>query len=199
MDDVTRVISSSAVVRAMQKVNMDYTPNDKEKLDEIMEHPELLARAVGMIVSNKTDVEIGEVFGLSPFSVGFIRENEFVKALCEECFKESIDSIKNGLSKTTMNAITSLANLVDPEKEVSDKIRYMASTAVINTVLKLNGEFKDAGKSGTTVNQIQINNNVPADAKEAYERAMRDMQSILPVAQNIYEKGATDGTMEEDT
>lgn len=197
MDEVTRVISSSAVVRAMQRVNLDYEPTDKEKLDEVMTHPELLARAVGMIVSNKTDKEIGEVLGIKPFTVGFIRENEFVKVLCEECFKDSIDNIKNGLSKTTMNAITSLSNLVDPERDVSDKIRYMASTAVINTVLKLNGEFKDAGKNNTTVNQIQINNNVPADAKEAYERAMRDMQSILPVAQNIYESGDKDGKDQE--
>lgn len=196
MDEVTRVISSSAVVRAMQRVNLDYQPTDKEKLDEIMTHPELLARAVGMIVSNKTDTEIGEVLGIKPFTVGFIRENEFVRTLCEECFKDSIDDIKNGLSKTTMNAITSLSNLVDPEKDVSDKIRYMASTAVINTVLKLNGEFKDAGKN-TTVNQIQINNNIPPDAKEAYERAMRDMQSILPVAQNIYEEGVENGTEQE--
>lgn len=197
MDEVTRVISSSAVVRAMQRVNLDYEPTDKEKLDEVMTHPELLARAVGMIVSNKTDKEIGEVLGIKPFTVGFIRENEFVKVLCEECFKDSIDNIKNGLSKTTMNAITSLSNLVDPERDVSDKIRYMASTAVINTVLKLNGEFKDAGKNNTTVNQIQINNNIPADAKEAYERAMRDMQSILPVAQNIYESGDKDGKDQE--
>lgn len=181
----------------MQRVNLDYEPTDKEKLDEVMTHPELLARAVGMIVSNKTDKEIGEVLGIKPFTVGFIRENEFVKVLCEECFKDSIDNIKNGLSKTTMNAITSLSNLVDPERDVSDKIRYMASTAVINTVLKLNGEFKDAGKNNTTVNQIQINNNIPADAKEAYERAMRDMQSILPVAQNIYESGDKDGKDQE--
>ena len=61
MDEITQVISSSAVVRAMQKVNLNYEPTDKEKLDEIMTHPELLARAVGMIVNSKTDKEIGEV------------------------------------------------------------------------------------------------------------------------------------------
>lgn len=187
MDDISKVVSSSAVVRAMQKVNLDYQPSDKEKLDEVMSHPELLARAVALIVNNKTDAEIGEVLGLKPFTVGFIRENEFVRILCDECFKESLDKIKNGLNKTTMNAITSLSNLVDPDKDVSEKTRYLASTAIIQTVMKLNGITKDGAKEkNTTVNQIQINNNIPPDAKEAYERAMRDMASILPVAKNIY-------------
>ena len=191
MDEITRVVSSSAVVRAMQKVNLDYEPSDKEKLDEVMTHPELLARAVGMIVSNKTDAEIGSVLGLKPFTVGFIRENEFVRTVCEECFKESINDIKNGLSKTTMNAITSLSGLVDPSNDVSDKVRYMASTAIINTVLKLNGEIKDGKK--TTVNNItQINNNIQPDAKEAYDRAVRDMSSILPVAEHMYGEAEPD-------
>lgn len=201
MDDITSVISSSAVVRAMKRVNLDYQPTDKEKLDSILEHPELLARAVGMIVNNKTDTEIAKAMDIQPFTVGFIRENEFVRALCDECFKESIDNIKNGLSKTTMNAVTSLSNLVDPEKDVSEKVRYMASTAVINTVLKLNGELKDGGGKNTTVNQIQINNNIPADAKEAYDRAIRDMQSIIPVAQTVFENGGgmVDDSDDEDT
>lgn len=191
MDEITRVVSSSAVVRAMQKVNLDYEPSDKEKLDEVMTHPELLARAVGMIVTNKTDAEIGRVLGLKPFTVGFIRENEFVRTVCEECFKESINDIKNGLSKTTMNAITSLSGLVDPNNDVSDKVRYMASTAIINTVLKLNGEIKDGKK--TTVNNItQINNNIQPDAKEAYDRAVRDMSSILPVAEHMYGRAEPD-------
>ena len=194
LDDVTQVVSSSAIVRAMQKVNMDYEPSDKEKLDEVLTHPELLARAVGMIVSNKTDKEIAEVLDIKPFTVGFIRENEFVRILCDECFQESINNVKNGLSKITMNAIQSLANLVDPEKDVADKTRYMASTAVINTVLKLNGEFK-SNSSPQTVNVTQINNNIQPDAKEAYERAVRDMSSIIPVAENIY--GGEDNGIEE--
>lgn len=185
MDEITQVISSSAVVRAMQKVNLNYEPTDKEKLDEIMTHPELLARAVGMIVNSKTDKEIGEVLGVSPFAVGFIRENEFVRTLCDECFKESINDIKHGLTKLTTDALTSLSGLVDPEKDVGDKIRYMASTAIINTILKMNGELQE-GKKAPNINVTQINNTIPPDAQEAYNRAMRDMASILPVAQNIY-------------
>lgn len=185
MDEITQVISSSAVVRAMQKVNLNYEPTDKEKLDEIMTHPELLARAVGMIVNSKTDKEIGEVLGISPFAVGFIRENEFVRTLCDECFKESINDIKHGLTKLTTDALTSLSGLVDPEKDVGDKIRYMASTAIINTILKMNGELQE-GKKAPNINVTQINNTIPPDAQEAYNRAMRDMASILPVAQNIY-------------
>lgn len=185
MDEITQVISSSAVVRAMQKVNLNYEPTDKEKLDEIMTHPELLARAVGMIVNSKTDKEIGEVLGISPFAVGFIRENEFVRTLCDECFKESINDIKHGLTKLTSDALTSLSSLVDPEKDVGDKIRYMASTAIINTILKMNGELQE-GKKAPNINVTQINNTIPPDAQEAYNRAMRDMASILPVAQNIY-------------
>lgn len=185
MDEITQVISSSAVVRAMQKVNLNYEPTDKEKLDEIMTHPELLARAVGMIVNSKTDKEIGEVLGVSPFAVGFIRENEFVRTLCDECFKESINDIKHGLTKLTSDALTSLSSLVDPEKDVGDKIRYMASTAIINTILKMNGELQE-GKKAPNINVTQINNTIPPDAQEAYNRAMRDMASILPVAQNIY-------------
>ena len=193
MDEVTKVISSSAVVRAMQKVNLAYEPTDKEKLDEILTHPELLARAVGMIVSNKTDKEIGEAMGVKPFTVGFIRENEFVRALCDEVFKDSIDNIKQGLSKTTMNAVTSLSSLVDPDNQVGEKVRYMASTAVINTVLKLAGETgTSSDKNKTTVNNIQVNNITP-DAQEAYNRAMRDMESIIPVAKNMYGDGE-DGT-----
>lgn len=185
MDEITQVISSSAVVRAMQKVNLNYEPTDKEKLDEVMTHPELLARAVGMIVNSKTDKEIGEVLGISPFAVGFIRENEFVRTLCDECFKESINDIKHGLTKLTSDALTSLSSLVDPEKDVGDKIRYMASTAIINTILKMNGELQE-GKKAPNINVTQINNTIPPDAQEAYNRAMRDMASILPVAQNIY-------------
>lgn len=185
MDEITQVISSSAVVRAMQKVNLNYEPTDKEKLDEVMTHPELLARAVGMIVNSKTDKEIGEVLGISPFAVGFIRENEFVRTLCDECFKESINDIKHGLTKLTSDALTSLSGLVDPEKDVGDKIRYMASTAIINTILKMNGELQE-GKKAPNINVTQINNTIPPDAQEAYNRAMRDMASILPVAQNIY-------------
>lgn len=185
MDEITQVISSSAVVRAMQKVNLNYEPTDKEKLDEVMTHPELLARAVGMIVNSKTDKEIGEVLGVSPFAVGFIRENEFVRTLCDECFKESINDIKHGLTKLTSDALTSLSSLVDPEKDVGDKIRYMASTAIINTILKMNGELQE-GKKAPNINVTQINNTIPPDAQEAYNRAMRDMASILPVAQNIY-------------
>lgn len=185
MDEITQVISSSAVVRAMQKVNLDYEPTDKEKLDEIMTHPELLARAVGMIVNGKTDKDIGEVLGIGPFAVGFIRENEFVRTLCDECFKESINDIKHGLTKLTTDALTSLSGLVDPEKDVSDKVRYMASTAIINTILKMNGELQE-GKKAPNINVTQINNTIPPDAQEAYNRAVRDMASILPVAQNIY-------------
>ena len=200
LDDVTQVVSSSAIVRAMQKVNMDYEPSDKEKLDEILTHPELLARAVGMIVNNKTDKEIADILDIKPFTVGFIRENEFVRILCEECFQDSINNVKNGLSKITMNAVQSLANLVDPEKDVADKTRYMASTAVINTVLKLNGEFK-SNSSPQTVNVTQINNNIQPDAREAYERAVRDMSSIMPVAENLYggEEGSDEGNLEEDS
>lgn len=200
LDDITQVVSSSAIVRAMQKVNMDYEPSDKEKLDEILTHPELLARAVGMIVNNKTDKEIAAILDIKPFTVGFIRENEFVRILCEECFQDSINNVKNGLSKITMNAVQSLANLVDPEKDVADKTRYMASTAVINTVLKLNGEFK-SNSSPQTVNVTQINNNIQPDAREAYERAVRDMSSIMPVAENIYggEEGSDEGNLEEDS
>lgn len=197
MDDITQVVSASAIVRAMRKVNVDYEPTDKEKLDEILTHPELLARAVGMIVTGKTDKEIGAVLGIKPFTVGFVRENEFVRALCDECFKDSVDTIKGRLSKITDNALLALGNLVDPTKNVSDKIRYMASTSVINTVLKLNGELKDRENKTTNVNVTQINNNsVPADAQEAYNRAMRDMGSILPVAQNIY--GESDDVATED-
>ena len=163
MDEITQVISSSAVVRAMQKVNLNYEPTDKEKLDEIMTHPELLARAVGMIVNSKTDKEIGEVLGISPFAVGFIRENEFVRTLCDECFKESINDIKHGLTKLTSDALTSLSSLVDPEKDVGDKIRYMASTAIINTILKMNGELQE-GKKAPNINVTQINNTIPPDA-----------------------------------
>lgn len=188
MDEITKVVSSSAIIRAMQKVNLDYQPSDKEKLDEIMTHPELLARAVGMIVSNKTDKEISEVFDIKPFTVGYIRENEFVRTLCDEVFKESIDEIKQGLSKTTMNAVTSLSSLVDPANDVGEKVRYLASTAVINTVLKLSGEVGTEKRKVATVNNIQVNNITP-DAQEAYNRAMRDMQSILPVAQTIYGDG----------
>lgn len=197
MDDITQVVSASAIVRAMRKVNVDYEPTDKEKLDEILTHPELLARAVGMIVTGKTDKEIGAVLGIKPFTVGFVRENEFVRALCDECFKDSVDTIKGRLSKITNNALLALGNLVDPTKNVSDKIRYMASTSVINTVLKLNGELKERENKTTNVNVTQINNNsVPADAQEAYNRAMRDMGSILPVAQNIY--GESDDVATED-
>lgn len=197
MDDITQVVSASAIVRAMRKVNVDYEPTDKEKLDEILTHPELLARAVGMIVTGKTDKEIGAVLGIKPFTVGFVRENEFVRALCDECFKDSVDTIKGRLSKITDNALLALGNLVDPTKNVSDKIRYMASTSVINTVLKLNGELKERENKTTNVNVTQINNNsVPADAQEAYNRAMRDMGSILPVAQNIY--GESDDVATED-
>ena len=77
---------------------------------------------------------------------------------------------------------------------MADKTRYMASTAVINTVLKLNGEFK-SNSSPQTVNVTQINNNIQPDAKEAYERAIRDMGSIIPVAENIY--GGEDNGIEE--
>lgn len=197
MDDITQVVSASAIVRAMRKVNVDYEPTDKEKLDEILTHPELLARAVGMIVTGKTDKEIGAVLGIKPFTVGFVRENEFVRALCDECFKDSVDTIKGRLSKITDNALLALGNLVDPTKNVSDKIRYMASTSVINTVLKLNGELKERENKTTNVNVTQINNNsVSADAQEAYNRAMRDMGSILPVAQNIY--GESDDVATED-
>ena len=153
-----------------------------------------------MIVNNKTDKEIADILDIKPFTVGFIRENEFVRILCEECFQDSINNVKNGLSKITMNAVQSLANLVDPEKDVADKTRYMASTAVINTVLKLNGEFK-SNSSPQTVNVTQINNNIQPDAREAYERAVRDMSSIMPVAENIYggEEGSDEGNLEEDS
>ena len=59
MDDVNNIVSSSAIVRAMKKIDVTLEPTDKEKLDEILEHPELLARAVGMIITGKTDKEIG--------------------------------------------------------------------------------------------------------------------------------------------
>ena len=184
MDDVASVISSAAIVRAMQKVDLDYEPTDKEKLDDIIAHPELLARAVGMIVGNRTDAEIAKVFGIKPFTVGFIRENEFVKALCEECFKESIDTIKRGLSDSTRNAIFALQELVNPNNNVTEKVRYLASTAIMQTVLKMNKEISDGG-SNTTVNVMQVNNQIPPDASEAYKRAIRDMASIKPVIDTI--------------
>lgn len=187
MDDITNVISSSAVVRAMQKVDLNYEPTDKEKLDEIMTHPELLARAVGMIVNGRTDKEMGEVLGLQPFTVGFIRENEFVKVLCEECFKESMDKIKLGLNNITDNALGTLASLVDKDSTASEKVKYMAATTILQTVLKLNGELKDGKGAKANINVTQINNNaIPANAQEAYNIAMRDMASIIPVAKNIY-------------
>ena len=184
MDDVASVIRSAAIVRAMQKVDLDYEPTDKEKLDDIIAHPELLARAVGMIVGNRTDAEIAKVFGIKPFTVGFIRENEFVKALCEECFKESIDTIKRGLSDSTRNAIFALQELVNPNNNVTEKVRYLASTAIMQTVLKMNKEISDGG-SNTTVNVMQVNNQIPPDASEAYKRAIRDMASIKPVIDTI--------------
>lgn len=187
MDDITNVISSSAVVRAMQKVDLNYEPTDKEKLDEIMTHPELLARAVGMIVNGRTDKEMGEVLGLQPFTVGFIRENEFVKVLCEECFKESMDKIKLGLNNITDNALGTLASLVDKDSTASEKVKYMAATTILQTVLKLNGELKDNKGAKANINVTQINNNsIPASAQEAYNVAIRDMASIIPVAKNIY-------------
>lgn len=185
LDDITDVVSASSVIRAMQKVNMDYEPSDKEKLDEIMTHPELLARAVGLIINNKTDKEISEVFDIKPFTVGFIRENEFVRILCEECFKESVDKIKNGLSKIAQDSVGALGALVNPDNDVADKTRYLAANAIINTMLKLNGEFKDDSKNPKAVNITQINNIQP-NAQEAYDRAIRDMDSIIPVAKNIY-------------
>lgn len=187
MDDITDVISSSAVVRAMQKVNMDYEPAEKEKLDEIMTHPELLARVTGLIVTGKTDKEIAKVMDIKPFTVGFIRENEFVKALCAECFQDSVDRVKNGLSKITGDAITSLQSLVDPEKEVSEKVRYMAASTILQTVLKINGELNKPKDKTPQINNITQINNIQPVAKEAYDRAIRDMQSIIPVAKTIYE------------
>lgn len=185
MDDITNIISSDVILRAMRKVDLDYEPTDKEKLEEIMEHPELLARAVGMILTGKTDKEIAEVYDIKPFSVGFIRENEFVKALCEECFDSTIQNVKLGLADTANNSVASLRMLTDPNNKVSEKVRYMASMGVLNTLLKMGGQFKT--DPSTVNNTLNVTTVQSSNAKEAYERALQDMQSIIPVADNIYD------------
>lgn len=185
MDDVNNIVSSSAIVRAMKKIDVTLEPTDKEKLDEILEHPELLARAVGMIITGKTDKEIGLEFGITKVSVGFIRENQFVRALCEECFQDTIQDIKMGLAYNSKNAITSLAMLADPGNKVGEKVRYMASMGILNTLLKVGGEIDTSTKKIT--NNLNVTNNVQQGvAKEAYERAVKDIASILPVADNMY-------------
>lgn len=187
LDELSEVMSMGAVVKAMKTVDLTYEPTDKEKLEEVMTHPELLARAVGLIVNNKTDKEIARVLDLTPVAVGYIRNNEFVKELCRQCFNESIDRIKNGLSNISDSAIASLAMLVDTNNKVSEKVRYMASMGILNTMLKLSGDLQDGPKKvEQKVNITQINNIKP-EAQEAYERIMRDMGSIIPVAQTIYE------------
>lgn len=186
LDDITQVVSSSAIIRAMQKVDMNYEPSEKEKLDEILSHPELLARAVGLIINGATDKDIAKVLDIKPFTVGYIRENEFVRILCDECFKDNIAKLKNGLSTLVDRAVVTFNDLLDPESHVTDKTRYMAANALVNTLLRLNGEFKAEQNKLSALNITQINNNVQPDAKEAYERALRDMESIMPVANNIY-------------
>lgn len=198
LDELSDIMNMGAVVKAMKTVDLKYEPTDKEKLEEVMSHPELLARAVGMIVNNKTDKEIAKVLDLTPMSVGYIRNNEFVKELCVQCFNESIDRIKNGLSSISDSAIASLAMLVDTDNKVSEKVRYMASMGILNTMLKLSGDLKDGpNKVEQKVNITQINNIKP-EAQEAYNRIMRDMESIIPVAQTIYETTPVEVLEEKD-
>ena len=185
MDEISNIVSSSAIVRAMSKVDVTLEPTDKEKLDQILDHPELLARAVGMIITGKTDAEISKEFGVTKVSVGLIRENKFVRVLCEECFQDTIQDIKMGLAYNSKNAITSLAMLADPGNKVGDKVRYMAAMGILNTMLKVGGELKDAPKKVT--NNLNVTNNVQnGAAKEAYDRAVKDIASIMPVADNMY-------------
>lgn len=185
MEDISNIVSSSAIIRAMSKIDVTVEPTDKEKLDQILDHPELLARAVGMILTGKTDAEIGKEFGITKVSVGFIRENQFVKALCEECFQDTIQDIKMGLAYNSKNAITSLAMLADPGNKVGEKVRYMAAMGILNTLLKVGGELDAAPKKVT--NNLNVTNNVQnGAAKEAYERAVKDIASIMPVADNMY-------------
>ena len=45
------MISSSAILKAMQKCDISEDPTDTEKLQEVFNTPELMARAISLIVS----------------------------------------------------------------------------------------------------------------------------------------------------
>lgn len=47
------MISSSAILKAMQKCDISDDPTDAEKLREVFNTPELMARAISLIVSRQ--------------------------------------------------------------------------------------------------------------------------------------------------
>lgn len=194
LSDVTDLMSTRPIVQAIKKTNLDYTPTDKEKLDQILNHPELLARVIGLIVKNKTDQEISKIMGITPYSVGLIRDNEFVKEVNKAVFDEGKETLKTLAATNVDKAMNTLSTLADVDGGASDKVKYMAAMGIVNTLIKLSDNNGKVPKGDIgTVNITQINQNVTPDAQEAYERVMRDMPSIIPVAQNIYGGGDTGG------
>lgn len=180
-------ISATAVLRAMKKVNLEYESTEKEKLEQIYNSPELLSKAITLIVTGATDKELAKKLDITPFSAAIIRDNEFVKALKAELIEEQATVVKDGLRGIASDAVTSLARLVDPTRKVNDKVRHDAAKTVIQYVIQTNKDNPIKKDIENIVNNIQINNNVPEDAREAYNRVMNDLASIIPVANNIYD------------
>lgn len=197
LSDITDLMSVRPIVQAIKKQNLSYTPTDREKLDQILEHPELLAKVVGLIIAKKTDDEISKIMGITPYSVGLIRDNEFVKEVNASVFSNGMEALKTQSALSANRAMETLSALADKDSDASDKVKYMSAMGIVNTLIKLDeNEFKKvnkAPKTPNTVNITQVNQTITADAQEAYNRAMRDMASILPVAQNIYKGGDASG------
>ena len=188
MEELADKVSASAVLRAMQKVNLEYEPTEREKLEEVFTHPELLSRAIGLIATGSTDKEVGGVLGLSPFSVAIIRENEFVRAICDEVAVDNIERMKQGIRSLADNAISSLNTILAPESRASDKTKVAAATQVLKMALSMDGMIssKTVGAQHNTQNNVNVTNVISRESQEAYERVMKDLENITPVAQTLY-------------
>lgn len=102
---------------------------------------------------------------------------------------EYMETVKTGLRNTTINAVSTLSKFVDPEENrgIHPKLQLEAAKTIVNTVFKMQGILTDGKEEKKVTNNImQVNTQASEAGQEVFNRVVKDISSITPVATTVY-------------
>ena len=100
-----------------------------------------------------------------------------------------METVKSGLRNTAINAVSTLSKFVDPEENrgISPKLQLEAAKTIVNTVFKMQGVLVDEKTENKVTNNImQVNTQASDAGQEVFNRVVKDISSITPVATALY-------------
>lgn len=100
-----------------------------------------------------------------------------------------METVKTGLRNTAINAVSTLSKFVDPEENrgIHPKLQLEAAKTIVNTVFKMQGILTDEKTENKVTNNImQVNTQASDAGQEVFNRVVKDISSITPVATALY-------------